>query len=84
MSSSTTLVSPFQWSGGIPCCIRCLLIAGRDEVTEKGSPRRCGGQGDITAGTIATFLAWAVRKAQNEPMFCSGGESKDDKDETPK
>ncbi|KAI8850447.1 Ribokinase-like protein [Chytridium lagenaria] len=25
---------------------------------EQGSPRRCGGQGDVLAGTIAAFLAW--------------------------
>jgi ATP-dependent NAD(P)H-hydrate dehydratase len=24
-----------------------------------GSPRRCGGQGDILTGSVATFLAWA-------------------------
>lgn len=28
-------------------------------VNEGGSPRRCGGQGDVLAGTLATFLAWA-------------------------
>lgn len=27
--------------------------------SESGSPRRCGGQGDILAGTLAIFLAWA-------------------------
>ncbi|KAJ3104043.1 hypothetical protein HDU97_009590 [Phlyctochytrium planicorne] len=26
---------------------------------EEGSPRRCGGQGDVLTGTIAAFLAWA-------------------------
>lgn len=25
-----------------------------------GSPRRCGGQGDVLCGALATFLAWAV------------------------
>lgn len=29
------------------------------ECTEAGSPRRCGGQGDITSGSIGTFLSWA-------------------------
>jgi ATP-dependent NAD(P)H-hydrate dehydratase len=24
-----------------------------------GSPRRCGGQGDVLTGSVATFLAWA-------------------------
>ena len=28
-------------------------------VREGGSPRRCGGQGDVLAGSLATFLAWA-------------------------
>ena len=28
-------------------------------VNEGGSPRRSGGQGDVLAGTLATFLAWA-------------------------
>ena len=27
----------------------------------EGSPRRCGGQGDLLAGSTATFLAWALR-----------------------
>jgi ATP-dependent NAD(P)H-hydrate dehydratase len=26
---------------------------------EAGSPRRCGGQGDVASGCIATFLGWA-------------------------
>ena len=28
-------------------------------VREGGTPRRCGGQGDVLAGSLATFLAWA-------------------------
>lgn len=28
-------------------------------VEEKGSPRRCGGQGDLLSGSLATFLYWA-------------------------
>nr|GEV06764.1 ATP-dependent (S)-NAD(P)H-hydrate dehydratase [Tanacetum cinerariifolium] len=28
-----------------------------------GSPRRCGGQGDILSGSVAVFLAWARRLA---------------------
>ncbi len=31
----------------------------RGTCTAAGSPRRCGGQGDVLAGAIATFLAWA-------------------------
>ena len=30
-----------------------------DTVDLEGSPRRCGGQGDILSGLVATFLAWA-------------------------
>ena len=33
---------------------------------EPGSPRRCGGQGDVLAGAIATFLAWATRSKEAE------------------
>lgn len=33
-------------------------------VTESGSPRRCGGQGDLVAGTIATFAAWVFNAAR--------------------
>ena len=33
------------------------------QVTEEclagGSPRRCGGQGDVLSGTLATFIHWA-------------------------
>ena len=29
-------------------------------VDEEGSPRRPGGQGDVLAGAVATFLAWAA------------------------
>jgi len=40
-------------------------------VREGGSPRRCGGQGDVLAGSLATFLAWAsagvsVRRAREK------------------
>ena len=34
-----------------------------------GSPRRCGGQGDVLAGTTVVFVAWAVAAAQR-----SGGQ----------
>ena len=30
-------------------------------VSGGGSPRRCGGQGDVLAGAVGTFLAWARR-----------------------
>jgi ATP-dependent NAD(P)H-hydrate dehydratase len=29
-------------------------------IDEAGSPRRCGGQGDVLAGAVGTFLAWAA------------------------
>ncbi|GLI59251.1 hypothetical protein VaNZ11_001097 [Volvox africanus] len=32
--------------------------------TDPGSPRRCGGQGDVLAGTAATFLGWAFKHQQ--------------------
>jgi NAD(P)H-hydrate repair Nnr-like enzyme with NAD(P)H-hydrate dehydratase domain len=32
------------------------------ECTVEGSNRRCGGQGDILAGTMGTFLGWSQRK----------------------
>lgn len=37
-----------------------------------GSPRRCGGQGDILSGSVAAFFAWArqlVGKGKGEPDF---------------
>lgn len=30
----------------------------------EGSPRRCGGQGDILAGAIGTFMAWQYGKLE--------------------
>jgi len=33
-------------------------------VTERGSPKRSGGQGDILAGCTATMLSWA-KAAEN-------------------
>uniref|UniRef100_A0A6B2LAY6 ATP-dependent (S)-NAD(P)H-hydrate dehydratase n=1 Tax=Arcella intermedia TaxID=1963864 RepID=A0A6B2LAY6_9EUKA len=42
------------------------------ECSQESSPRRVGGQGDVLAGTIGTFVAWANREdlqispAQNE------------------
>ena len=31
-----------------------------------GSPRRCGGQGDLLAGLLATFLSWAFRTTSKD------------------
>lgn len=33
---------------------------------EEGSPRRCGGQGDVLTGIIATFLAWGDGVSKSE------------------
>jgi ATP-dependent NAD(P)H-hydrate dehydratase len=33
-----------------------------EQSDEVGSPRRCGGQGDVLSGVCGTFLAWATRK----------------------
>ncbi|QHO15357.1 ATP-dependent (S)-NAD(P)H-hydrate dehydratase [Arachis hypogaea] len=35
----------------------CLVIV--KSVSIYGSPRRCGGQGDILSGSVAVFLSWA-------------------------
>lgn len=40
----------FTGTGGVPAA----------EVTGGGSPRRCGGTGDVLAGAVGTFLAWAA------------------------
>ena len=37
------------------------------ECKEKGSPRRCGGQGDILAGAIGVFFAWATQTEKRNP-----------------
>ena len=34
--------------------------------SQSGCPRRCGGQGDVLAGTLAVFLAWASRARYDE------------------
>lgn len=38
-----------------------LISNGRvtEECVAAGSPRRCGGQGDVLAGSLATFLHWS-------------------------
>jgi len=42
---------------------------------DSGSPRRCGGQGDVLSGAVATFLAWAhkAHKELYEASDSSGG-----------
>ncbi|KAL7721734.1 ATP-dependent (S)-NAD(P)H-hydrate dehydratase [Entamoeba marina] len=41
-------------------------------VLQEGSPRRCGGIGDLLSGSVATFLAWSVLKNKgDEGIICS-------------
>lgn len=39
------------WAPGGEASVRCDAV---------GAPRRCGGQGDVLAGVLGTFLAWAA------------------------
>lgn len=41
----------------IVCCFLLPVELGEEE----GSPRRCGGQGDLLSGTLAVFFYWAER-----------------------
>ena len=49
---------------------------------ELGSPRRCGGQGDVLAGTIATFLAWSTRSKAAECAIVSAAMHLEDDPDT--
>ena len=49
---------------------------------ELGSPRRCGGQGDVLAGTIATFLAWSTRNKAAECAIVSAAMNWEDDPDT--
>jgi len=40
-----------------------------------GSIRRCGGQGDILAGTIALFLSWSLSKKLDPSQYMENPES---------
>ena len=44
-----------------------LISDGRvtEECVAGGSPRRCGGQGDVLAGSLATFLHWSTMAADS-------------------
>ena len=44
-------------SQSVPAAVAAVWVAG------VGSPRRCGGQGDVLAGALGAFLAWAKRSA---------------------
>lgn len=39
----------------------------------EGCPRRCGGQGDILAGCVATFLYWFTRKEMSDDLYIFAG-----------
>ncbi|KAJ0677314.1 putative ATP-dependent NAD(P)H-hydrate dehydratase [Helianthus annuus] len=41
-------------------------FSGLVSVSIFGSPRRCGGQGDILSGSVAVFLAWARKLVDKE------------------
>jgi len=42
----------------------------------ENSPRRCGGQGDLLAGSMAVFMAWATKFIQSQPNMNQEKESK--------
>ena len=44
--------------------------------SRSGSPRRAGGQGDLTSGSVAAFLAWACSR-----RLAGGGEGEEEKKE---
>ena len=37
-------------------------------IAYQGAPKRCGGQGDILAGILVTFLAWARASCDEDPQ----------------
>lgn len=39
--------------------------SGKFKVSDGGSGRRCGGQGDLLSGSLATFLTWSLEKNIN-------------------
>lgn len=42
--------------------------SGEEMICEKGgSGRRCGGQGDLLSGSLATFYHWAIQRAEPKP-----------------
>jgi ATP-dependent NAD(P)H-hydrate dehydratase len=38
------------------------------KIDSDGSPKRCGGQGDILSGVIATLVAWSTRASKNSEV----------------
>jgi len=56
----------------------CPDIISNGKVTEEcsagGSPRRCGGQGDVLSGSLATFLHWATLAEASDECPSPGAE----------
>lgn len=42
------------------------VVSFEDEV---GSPRRCGGQGDVLSGSLGTFAYWCCSRTQDKPEY---------------
>lgn len=53
--------SPAAGAGGAAVEELALAVGGDGDASSAGSPRRCGGQGDVLAGVLGTLLAWAAR-----------------------
>lgn len=51
-----------------------VICQGASSVTcsERGSPRRAGGQGDVLSGCIAVFCSWALRHAEQSSEAAAG------------
>jgi ATP-dependent NAD(P)H-hydrate dehydratase len=43
-----------------------------------GSPRRCGGQGDVLAGTLGTFLSWARKSSHGKATYDTAASGEDE------
>ena len=61
----SSLNSPTSVRPSAPPCLIPPVVGGEVAVgSEPGSPRRCGGQGDLLSGTLGTFLGWANLQAK--------------------
>ncbi|CAL5413332.1 unnamed protein product [Camellia sinensis] len=71
-AASEQLLSLAKWIGGVT-----ILRKGKSDlisdgeavrsVSIYGSPRRCGGQGDILSGSVAVFVSWARQYISTAP-----------------
>lgn len=61
VSTALHLKLALRVMGSLRCAIAVFTGARAAELTcpEAGSPRRCGGQGDLLTGILAVFLTWA-------------------------